>query len=161
MNLLISDSSLRVVEKFSESVGAKLARTYGRISVSVPQVSIIVSQPERYSRLIVCEFRFSPDVGFFYEDVCAALSICSAINANCSSADLDQGNEIEKNDRQLINVIEFCKANWAEIIRVPPLWYEKAVEISYEKIRKNFPVIADEDLKNKIRLLNIWRNQSN
>jgi hypothetical protein len=123
-----------------------------------PAHSVIVSQPERYSRLISCEFRFSSDVGFFYEDIRAAFLDGSTIHAGQPDPGSIHGDERQRNDCYLSEVLEFCKAHWSEIVRKPPFWYEQAVEICDKSTRSVFPSIADEDLENKIRLLKTWRN---
>lgn len=158
MKLLISEASTRAIEEFSKSVGAELRCESLKIMICALHVSVVFSQPEHYSRLLNCEFRLSSEVGFLYEDIRAAFLACSAGNAPPSILRAMNSCEMQRNDDYVSEVIEFCRANWSEIIRVPPLWYERATEISDKKIRGIFPAIADEDLKSKIRLLNIWRN---
>jgi len=160
MKLLISELALTLLANFVESIGGKLEYSALKIAVVTPAISIVLSQPERYSRLMMCQFRYSSEVGFLYEDVCQAFSVCFGINAVFLSPGLGAKSEIEQNEKYVVAVLEFCKANWAEITRLPPLWYAMAVEISDRKVRPHFPAIADEDLRNKMQLLNDWRTQS-
>lgn len=160
MKLLMSEASTRAIEDFAKSVGAELRCESLKIMICALHVSVVFSQPEHYSRLLNCEFRLSSEVGFLYEDIRAAFLACSADNAPPPILRTMNSSEMQRNDDYVSEVIEFCRANWSEIIRVPPLWYERAIEISDTKIRKIFPAIADEDLKNKIRLLNIWRSNA-
>jgi hypothetical protein len=160
MKLLISRTSERLIEDFAKSVGGSVDYTSLKVTIRTLHVSIIFSQPERYSSLLNCEFWFSVDVGFFYEDICAAFLSCATINTIRELPEPRDADEMERNDGYLVGVINFCKAHWAEIIEVPPHWYEKAVDISDKNTRSNFPDIADEDRRNKIGLLNFWRNQS-
>lgn len=159
MKLLISEESTRAIEDFAKSVGADLRCESLKIMICALHVSVIFSQPEHYSRLLNCEFRLSSEVGFLYEDVRAAFSACSASNAHPTPIVRTMNlSEIQRNDEYVGEVIEFCRANWSGIMMVPPVWYEMAMEISDKKIRKIFPAIADEALKSKISLLDIWRN---
>jgi hypothetical protein len=158
MKLLISEDCVRRIENFARSVGARVECEALKIAISASQVSVIFFQPEQYSRLVNCEFKFSPDVSFFYEDILEAFAAISVSNAaHLAHGSESNADEMKRNDSYVLHVIDFCEEHWAEIIKVPPIWYEKAVEISDKSIRAIFPAIADEDFKKKIRLLEIWR----
>jgi hypothetical protein len=158
MSLLISEASHRLIDEFAKSVGRVVCASL-KVTICAGHVSIVFAQPERYSRLVNCEIRFSPNVGFFYEEICAALFSCSDIDATCHLAEVHYSDEMERNDDYVLNVINFCVTYWSEIVKTPPFWYEKAVEISDKNTRPIFPDIADENLGNKKRLLNVWRSQ--
>lgn len=160
MSLLISDVSQQLIDEFARSVGASTVYVPFKISVNAEHISIIFAQSERYSQLVNCEVMFSSDVSFFYEEILAAFSVGADSNAGRSAPEIEYAEEIKRNDEYVLEVIEFCRAHWGEIIKIPPYWYEKAVEISYRSIRSNFPAIADEDRRNKIRLLNTWRDRT-
>lgn len=155
--MLISDASSQHIEDFANGVGARVDRAGPKIVISAVHVSIVFLQPERYSRLIGCQFWFSSDVGFFYEDIRAALSGRSATNFAYELPDSDHANPLRRNDDYVKEVLEFSRAHWREMIKKPPAWYDKAVQIADEKIRARFPAIADEDLQNKLRLLALWQ----
>jgi hypothetical protein len=159
MKLLISEVGDRSLRDFAQSVNGTIEHESLKVTIRTLHLSIIFSQPEQFSRLINCEFWFSPDVCFLYEDIREALLKCSNADVERPSRELQIGNEIDRNDEYISDVAKFSKAHWAEIVEVPPRWYEKAVEISDRSLRTHFPQIADEDLRNKIRLLEFWRNQ--
>lgn len=158
MKLLISEVANQQIQNFASSVGARVEYTSLAIELSVMHISVVFLQPEQYSRLINCKFNFPQNVSFFYEDIRAAFSSASATDPARADFQSDSTDEMMRNDKYVKEVINFCEENWLEIIEIPPFWYEKAVNISVNSIRSIFPIIADEDFRNKMRLLNIWRN---
>lgn len=158
MKLPISDVGVRSLKDFSQSVNGTIEYVSLKVTIRTLHLSIIFSQSEQFSRLINCEFWFSSDVCFLYEDIREALQKCSNADVERLSKENQAEDEVCRNDAYIADVAAFSKAHWAEIVEVPPRWYENAVEISDRSLRTYFPHIADEDRRNKIRLLDFWRN---
>lgn len=159
VKILLSDQGDQLLEDFAQSVNGTVESASLKVTIRTLHISIVFSQSERFSRLINCEFWFSPDVCFLYEDIREAFLKFSNTNAELTSGEKQIKDEMSRNDLYVVSVVSFSKAHWAEIVKVPPCWYETAVAISDKSLRAYFPDIADEDRRKKIRLLELWRNQ--
>jgi hypothetical protein len=159
MEIHISEASVGLIRDFAKSVQGEVECIPYKVTVRTSHVSIVFLQPEKWSRLLNCQFWLSHAVGFLYEDICAAFTTGQIFDSPPASAMLNDAEVMKRNERYVAEVLEFCQASWKDLIEVPPCWYEKAVEISDRSIRSHCPEIADEDLRNKTRLLTLWRTR--
>lgn len=149
MNLLISESTVGLIEEFSSSWGCGTLRCYPlKIAVTMRHVDLIFFQPERYSRLLSCYFDFGNDVLFFYEDIRAAIENKECLDQGRTS-EISQTDELRANDNFVRGVIRFCRNHDGAITKLPPPWFPAAMKISDNRTRKNFPELADADLQRK------------
>lgn len=158
MSLLISDIADRALNDFTKFAKGTIEYAPFKVTVNSMHLSIVFSQSEQFSHLINCEFWFSANVCFLYEDICEVILNSAGTNTNSQSGKVQPSDEMQRNDSYIVNVVRFSKAHWEEIVEVPPRWYEKAVEVTDKKMRPIFPHVADEDLKHKSNLLKAWRN---
>jgi hypothetical protein len=159
MKLIISRAIVGDISRFAKKYGSR-ERVFEdfRIIVLFKGFSIIFLQPERYSQLVVCYFDFGSDIGFFFDDVVAAIEEETGAHQAVDDRHPDNIDVLTRNDRYIHHVLEYCEENINTVMSMPPSWFQRAMDISDATTRKNFPSLADEDLRKKRELWESWRN---
>lgn len=160
MNLLLSDSSKLEISDLAESIDGRIDCSDAEVVIVTAHLSISFLQPERYSRLVTCEFKFSPEVGFLFVEILKAFAADDNSVSPPNFLTSTDKQELQANTYFVSQVASFCRKHWVELTTFPPYWYEKAVRISYEGAVADFPELADEDFRNKMDLLDVWKNAS-
>lgn len=158
MKLKISDETVEEIFKFSRRYGVGTP-AIEEFKIKVPLMSFHVAffQPERYNPAIACYFGFADDVGFFFEDIRRAVDGQADCGQPVANDYVDACDVLKRNDDYVHRVLKYCERNIDVLTSVPPSWFPRAVAISDAVTRKNFPDLADEDLRKKQELWDSWQ----
>ncbi|MDB5958998.1 MAG: hypothetical protein JWP59_292 [Massilia sp.] len=157
MNLLLSDRSLSEVFEFARRYHGMLKDGDAfKLIVVLSCCSVVFVQQEQYVKLISCHIEFAPDVGFFFEEVAAAIGGNKVLEYKAVPPVSGDDAILQRNDNYVLNVIEFLSNNMNLLNIFPPPWFEAAMKLSDSATRRLFPQIADEDLQKKRQLLEYW-----
>lgn len=161
MRLLISDIVVQKIVGFAKKFGLD-APVFEDLTITVrlATLSLIFSQPERYSQSIACHFSFGPNVGFFFEDVLLAMGGKADSQQGHTGEHISSHEVLNNNDQYVLRVLKYCEENINLLTALPPPWFLTAVQISDAATRKYFPDIADTDLRQKRALWESWQKAS-